>query len=120
MLHSYETEGVEFSDEDIPAAIRRLVDPTGIEGHRLRTFDSSQFGYRSRNDDDDIENGNPRNTSNQLPLIQSGTSVKSIEFNQFRSMLIDNFNIAFHENKLKWPERFAKMTRPVPIIAGKK
>ena len=115
---SFETEAGEFADEDIPAAIRRLVDPTGIEGHRLRTFDSSQFGYQSRDDDDDIENGtNPRNT-NQLPLIRSGTSVKSIEFNQFRAMLIDHFNIAFHENKLKWPTRFAKTTKPFPIIAG--
>jgi DDE superfamily endonuclease len=113
---SFETEAGEFADEDIPAAIRRLVDPTGIEGHRLRTFDSSQFGYQSRDDDDDIENANARNTSNQLPLIRSGTtSVKSIEFNQFRAMLIDHFNIAFHENKLKWPTRFAKTTKPFPI-----
>ncbi len=36
--------------------------------------------------------------------------MKSIEFNRFRAMLIDNSNIAFHENKLNWPKHFAKET----------
>jgi hypothetical protein len=90
---SYEADDGEFQDEDIPAVIRRLVDPTGIKGHRLRTFDSSQ-------------------------LVQSGTSVKAIEFHRFRAMLIDNSNIAFHENQLKWPKRFSKDLKPVPILTS--
>jgi hypothetical protein len=103
------------------------VDPTGSEGHRLRTFDSSRFGFRNNvdddndnedhdDDDDHIENINHSGVL-QLPLVQSGRSVKSIEFHRFRAMLIDNFNIAFqHENRLKWPKRFAKNKKPVPIL----
>jgi hypothetical protein len=123
---SYETDAGQFLDEDIPVAIRRLIDPTGIESHRMHSLDSSRFGFRNCNNDDDdkIHNGNPNDTNHlrqlHLRLVRSGTRVKAIKFRQFRAMLIDNFNIAFHENKLKWPERFAKMTRPVPIIAGKK
>ena len=41
---SYENDDGEFQDEDVPAAIRRLVDPTGTESHRLRTLDDSRFG----------------------------------------------------------------------------
>ncbi|KAI2499538.1 Plant transposon protein [Fragilaria crotonensis] len=118
---SYENDDGEFQDEDIPAAIRRLVDPIGNEGHRLRTFDSLRFGFQANHeddardcdDDDDDDDGD-----NDAHLIRSGTSVKSIEFNRFRAMLIENFNIAFHEDKLKWPKRFAKNTKPVPILPG--
>ncbi|KAI2498508.1 Plant transposon protein [Fragilaria crotonensis] len=49
---SYENDDGEFQDEDIPAAIRRLVDPIGNEGHRLRTFDSSRFGFQTNHEDD--------------------------------------------------------------------
>ena len=118
---SYETDAGQFLDDDIPAAIRRLVDPTGIQGHRLQTFDSSRFGFQRDDDEDKIENGNPIETNRSqlhLPSVRSGTSVKSIEFHQFRAMLIDNFNFAFHDNKLMWPKRFAKVTKPVPILAG--
>jgi hypothetical protein len=90
----------------------------------LRTFDSSRFGFQTNHeddardcdDDDDDDDGDI--LDNDANLIQSGTSVKSIEFNRFRAMLIENFNIAFHENKLKWPKRFAKNTKPVPILPG--
>jgi len=98
---SYENDDGEFQDEDIPAAIRRLVDPIGNEGHRLQTFDSSRFGFQTNHeddardcdDDDDDDDGDI--LDNDANLIQSGTSVKSIEFNRFRAMLIDNFNIVF-------------------------
>jgi hypothetical protein len=100
---SYEANDGKFHDEDIPAAIRSLVDPTGSEGHRLRTFDRSRFGFRNNRDEDnnndDVENTN-RLGELQLPLLRSGTSVKAIEFHRFRAMLIDNFNIAFHNNEL--------------------
>jgi hypothetical protein len=92
----------------------------------LHSFDSSRFGFWNcdNDDEDEIQNGNPKDTNqlrqSQLPFVQSGTSLKAIEFHQFREVLIDNFNVAFHEHELKWPKRFAKMLRPVPIIAGKK
>ena len=119
---SYDTADGEFQDEDIPAAIRRLVDPTGSEGSRLQFFYSSRFGYRNRDDNVD---GNTSSSNHwggmQLPLVESGTgSMSSLEFHQFRAMLIENFNITFHEGKLKWPKRFGKNSTPVPIVSAKK
>jgi hypothetical protein len=114
---------VEFQDEDIPAAIQRLVDPTRSEGQRLRTFDSSRFEFRNNQDNDDNDDDYIENTNRlgelHLLLVRLGTSVKAIEFHRFRAMLIDkNFNIAFHENQLKWPKRFAKDLKPVPILTS--
>ena len=99
------------------------MDPTGNEGHRLRTFDSSRFGLRNTDfrddvDEEDIEQVDLNRNELQLPLVRTGRSVMSINFHQFRAMLIDNFNIAFHKNKLKWPKRFARSAKPVPILAG--
>jgi hypothetical protein len=120
---SFENEDGQFQDIDIPSAIRRLVDPTGKEGHRLRVFDSSRFGLRdadSRRDDDqdnkDIQNVNLNGSELlKLPLVRSGASVSSINFHQFRAMLIDNFNIGFHKKELKWPRRYGKHSRPVDL-----
>ena len=48
--------------------------------------------------------------------IESGTAVNELNFFQFRSLLIDNFNIRFHENNVQWPRRLAHSTpRHVPI-----
>jgi DDE superfamily endonuclease len=121
---AYEKDDGQFQDDDIPLAIRRLVDPAGNEGHRLRMFDGSRFGLRDadcRGDDDqdneEIENVDPNRTELlKLPLVRSGTSVSAINFHQFRAMLIDNFNIAFHKNELKWPRRYGKNSRPVSIL----
>ena len=119
---SYENDDGEFQDEDIPAAIRRLVDPTGTESHRLRTLDDSRFGMGLTDCDlDDIGTADSdlNHRSLQLPLVRSGTSVKSINFTQFRAMLIDSFNIAFHKNELKWPRRFPKESMPVEITSSR-
>ncbi len=100
------------------------MDPTGIEGQRLRTCDRSRFEFRNNVNDDDNDSNNEGHDDDddhiesinhsgvlQLPLVQSGRSVKSIEFHRFRAMLIDNFNIAFHENRLKWPKRSYSSTK---------
>ena len=118
---AYEKDDGQLQDDDIPSAIRRLVDPAGNEGHRLRMFDSSRFGLRdadSRGDDDqdneEIENVDlNRSELLKLPLVRSGASVSSINFHKFRAMLIDHFNIVFHKNELKWPRRYGKKSRPV-------
>ena len=116
----YENDDGRFQGEEVPAAIRRLVDPTGNEGHRLQMFDRSRFGFRNTDfhcddDDKDADDENVDLNIQLLPLVRSGTSVTSINFHQFRAMLIDSFNIAFHRNKLKWPKRFRKGSKPVPI-----
>ena len=93
---------------------------TDCERLIVRDLDCGILIFRGNDDDDDkdIENVDLNHSELQLPLVRSGTSVMSINFHQFRAMLIDNFNIAFHQNKLKWPKRFAKSTKPVPILAG--
>ena len=122
---SYETADGQFQDEDIPDAVRRLVDPTGWEGSRLQLYDSSRFGFRNRDDDDDHDDHLRSTTTNhsgglQLPLVESGTASVSLhEFNQFRTMLIDYFNIAFHLDDLKWPKRYGENSRPVSILSTK-
>ena len=85
---------------------------------------TTKIAMTTADDDDDNHLGNTSTNHPgglQPPLVQSGTtSVKSFEFNHFRVMLIDNFNIAFHEDELKWPKRFEENTRPpVPILASK-
>ena len=90
---SFNTETGRFLDEDIPVAIRRLIDPTGIESHRLHSFDSSRYGFRNcdNDDEDEIQNGNPNDTNHlrqsQLPLVRSGTSVKAIDTDETRSFI---------------------------------
>ena len=66
---AYENDNGHFQDEEIPAAIRRLVDPTGNEGHRLRTFDSSRFGLWNSDfrDGKDIDQVDLNRNELQLP-----------------------------------------------------
>ena len=84
VLHRPMNDG-EFQDEDVPVAIRRLVDPTGTESHRFRTFDDSRLGMGVTDGDEDNDNIETEDSdlnqrSLQLPLVRSGTSVKSINF----------------------------------------
>ena len=121
---SYENEDGLFHADDVPPAIQRLVDLDGDEGRRrFRTYDDSRFGMRNTDfDEDEDEIGTADSDLGQrnlqLPLVRSGTSVKSIKFAQFRAMLIDSFNIAFHKNELKWPRRFPQGSMPVALTTS--
>jgi hypothetical protein len=46
----------------------------------------------------------------QRGQIESGMAVNNLNFFQFRSLLIDNFNIRFRENNVQWPRRLARLT----------
>ena len=132
----WELESGKFQDEEIPFAIRRLIDPLGTDDFRLHHFDASQFGYRRppapvevsdhEDDDDETDDRNRDRNENrnttvghciqvQLGQIQSGTAVSELNLFQFCSLLIENFNARFHENTLKWPKRLARdLPRNVP------
>ena len=136
----WELESGEFRDEDVPFAIRRLINPLGTDDFRLRHYDASQFGYRRppvevtdfEDEDDDAADDSNRNHRDrnrdttaghriqvQLGRIQSGTAVNELNLFQFRSLLIANFNERFHENTLKWPKRLARASpRSVPAASG--
>ena len=131
----------EFRNDEIPFSVQRLVDPTGTEEFRRRQYDASRFGYQrppptavsddeeeedsaeERNDGGSNANHNGIGISNaltcpiQLGRIESGTAVNELNFFQFRSLLVENFNIRFHENNVQWPKRLAhSMPRNVPVL----
>ena len=126
----WELESGEFGDDDIPFAIRRLIDPNGTDEFRLRHYDGTQIGYQERrpvvvvsdgeeDDGDDRRNrtNRNRNRNQSLARIESGAAVNELNFFQFRSLLIENFNIRFHEDNVAWPKRLAHATpRHVPGI----
>ena len=66
---SYENDNGEFNQEDIPIAIRRLVDSTGNDGHRLRLFNSSRFGFRTSDDGPACNNDDDSNIDNDVHLV---------------------------------------------------
>ncbi len=103
-VHSHwELESGEFWDEEIPFAIRRLIDPLGTYDFRLHHYDASQFGYRRppavevsdhEEEDDEANNRNHDRNENrnttvghciqvQLGQIQSGTAVSELNLFQF-------------------------------------
>lgn len=119
----WELQCGEFEINEIPFAIQQLVNPTDSEEFRLQQYDRSRFGYQSpslisdnEEEDDDSNNGN------HIPIqrrqegrIESGTAVNELNFFQFRSLLVDHFNIQFHKNNVQWPRRLAcSMPRHVP------
>jgi hypothetical protein len=131
----WEMESGEFRNDEIPFAIQRLIDPNGTDEFRLRHYDASRFGYQrppveegSGNEDEDDDDANynrirnrnrncNRDEANRNNRIQSGTAVNELNFFQFRSLLIENFNIRFHEKNLQWPKRLARATpRHVPVM----
>jgi hypothetical protein len=134
----WEMESGELRDEEIPFVIRRLIDPNGTDDFRLRHCDDSQFGYRrppvevSDNKEDENDNGEyNRNRGNwndyhettaghrivQCGRIQSATAVSVMNLFQFRSLLVENFNIRCHAKGLHWPKRLSRaLPRNVPVL----
>ena len=122
-----------------------MIDPAlGTDDFRLRHCDASQFGYRcppvevSENEDEDDDVADDSNLNHhrdrdrnknrdkttgrrgiqvQLGQIQSGIAVNELNLFQFCSLLIENFNVRFHANTLKWPKRLARASpRHVPVM----
>ena len=104
---------------------------TGTEDFRLRQYDGSRgFGYIRPSvvrdgEEDDSDNkqevGNWNGISHQpagFKRIKSGTAMNELNMYQFRSLLVENFNIRFHENDIQWPRRLGGahvIPRHVPI-----
>ncbi len=93
---------------------------TDCERLIVRNFGLRNTDFRGDDDDDEGENVDLNSSELQLSFARSRASVILINFHQFRAMLIDNFNVAFHNNKLKWSKRFAKSLKLVPILSGGK
>ena len=68
-----------------------------VSGKRISAQELSERWYD--NDNDHVDNINHSGVL-QLPLVQSGTSVKSIKFYRFRAMLIDTFGSIRNEREV--------------------
>jgi hypothetical protein len=113
----WELQSGQFQDDDIPDAIRRLLSTEQV----IRTYDRSSCGRRHnpastapfRNEE--VDNGQ-RSILNQRIIAEGeAVAVNELPLSQFRAMLIDNFNVLFHEQKIAWPKRLTgSMPRHVP------
>jgi len=130
MQSHWELASGQFDVNDIPFAIQRLINPNRTNTNVLTHYDRTKFGYVSTEDEDDNEDriavdedaaGNeyidfmPRKQQhlrNNGPLI----SVNSVPLRRFRLMLIENFNLRFHQQQLVWPTRLAVRPRDVPNV----
>ena len=110
----WELQSGQFQENDIPDAIRRLVSPDAI-----RTYDRSTCGYNPAGGSSttvaavsDEDSGHP---TNRIIAEGEAVAVNELPLSQFRAMLIEHFNVLFHEHKIVWPKRLAATTpRHVP------
>ena len=87
----------------------RSKNVSSIDGNKLRYDNRSHYRIRNRN-------GSHRKSTTG-GRIQLGTAVNKLNFFQFRLLLVENFNIRFHENNLQWPKRLSRSTpRNVPVM----
>jgi hypothetical protein len=119
----WESAGGNFDVANMPAAIQRLINPHGTNVCGLQTYDRTKFGYRSV--EEEVEQENEEEDHNSINISvdddviiqqeQQGTaiSVNSLSLLKFRSMLIDHFNVAFHEENVVWPTRLTTKPRNV-------
>ena len=111
----WESQRGQFEVDDVPDSIRRLMSPVAI-----RTSDRSSFGgYNPAStiphhvSNDDESNAQQRIIQSQR-IIGEGeeVAVNELPLSQFRAMLIEHFNVLFHEQKIAWPKRLAATMPP--------
>ena len=97
----------EFEEDGIPESIQRLIFPDAV-----RTYDRSTCGYH-RTGAVSVENNNDDEQQNPRIIAEGeAVSVNELPLSQFRAMLIEHFNICFHESKIIWPKRLSKKNPP--------
>jgi hypothetical protein len=140
VLSHWQLESGQFGTEDVPEAIRRLINPNGTNESGWQNYDRTKFGYCSRveeeeahdYDDNDYSstireggrvagNIDTVRTSGAWPETNQhevGTkrpiAVNDLCLKRFRSMLIEHFNASFHQHQLVWPKRLTTKPRHVP------
>jgi hypothetical protein len=104
----WELQSGQFQDDEIPDAIRRLLSTEQV----IRTYDQSSCGC---NPASTVPFSSKEDNGQSSPTIQSqriiaegeGVAVNELSLSQFRAMLIENFDVLFHEQKITWPKRLA-------------
>jgi hypothetical protein len=117
----WETESGELRERDIPESIRKLMDPngampfsSGYEGSYCGFVDYDRGAIDNSNVDDD-NNGNLHMITTTGALVgRDNVSVNNLSLSLFRSMLVEHFNIAFHQHEVIWPKRLISKPRNIP------
>ena len=105
-----ELQSGQFQDDKIPDAIQRLL---STEQEVIRTYDQSSCGYNPASTvpfSSKEDNGQSSSTIQSQRIIAEGEGVavnELVPFSQFWAMLIENFNVLFHEQKITWPKQLA-------------
>ena len=90
--------------ETLPYSIRKLVNP-----NTNRTTDISGMGNGNDVDSEvEDDNSSEDDEDDNTPITQDEDGyikLRDLSLNQFRKKLIMHFNIAFKQNKVKWPQR---------------
>jgi len=117
----WESESGQFDDNDAPASIWKILDPNGINPRAVCTYDTSYCGYMDAGDDDNDYCKIQQNQHNDNEYHEElefrnerHVSVNNISLKRFREMLVEHFNVLFHENKIIWPRRLPEKPRIVP------
>jgi hypothetical protein len=108
----WESESGQFDEIDVPASIRKLIDPNGINPRAVCTFDTCYCGYMDVDDDakgDYNESQSQHNNNNDHDVEielrnERSISINNISLKRFREiMLVEHFNVRYHDNKIIWP-----------------
>ena len=112
----------QFDHDDVPEAIRRLLSPDSI-----RTYDQSSFGRNKSSSqtrtaaatiyEDAVHRGLLQGSAGETvtPVANVPVAVNDLQLPQFRAMLIENFYVLFHEQKVVWPKRLGSTSCPRPV-----
>ena len=110
----WESESGEFDEIDVPASIRKLIDPNGINQRAICTYDTKHCGFmdvddHEDNNTEDIEYDSQYNNTNQDKPVLLGNkgpiAINDISVKRFWDLLVEHFNVLFHNNKIVWPRR---------------
>jgi hypothetical protein len=120
----WELSSGQFDVNDIPHAIQKLINPNGTNTIALTNYDRTKFGYCSTEEEDDNDDTAVDEATDdecldlmlKQPPNHQMIAVNSIPLRRFRMMLIENFNVRFHQQQLVWPKRLATRPRDVPNV----
>lgn len=137
----WEQEGNGFLEyDDMPQAIRRLLGTPAMQStgnndaatttmDEILQMDQSGIGYRPSSsasigidEDDNINDDGGNNNADDTNQHQSRgatddvvPSVSMFTLKQFRSMLVENFNVLFVDQQVTWPKRLPIQPRNIPM-----
>jgi hypothetical protein len=115
----WEGELGQYDEEDIqliPEHIRRRMTPD-----ELQMYDSSGMNLGENNEtsnsvnDDEAEEPEPTIAA-PLPPVGQVRIVRKLTCDQFRSRLVDHFDILFRKNKIQWPRRVTEKQPTMPTL----